>query len=604
MLCNGSNPWRVLMSFSFVCGACLLVLPVVVIASATAAISTLELVSDDEAKPALDTKPSLEATHTEVKPLVPMKDGNTGRLHTFKLAPNGELVAGVTFDRDYLQVYSPELKLVREIPLEFPATAIAIEASGNYVIGGGGKVARISATGEVLVEGPAPHLSGQSAEEAKEKLVAEYKKQMEEVREVYSQQTERIKEQIERLEKKKEEKGDDFAKRDQTRLESLSQQLEQYETIIEQQFSIEIDDDTLRYMLDSQTRIPSLTVSGDDVFVAVSTGRGYAIWRVDSNLENGTKVIENLSGCCGQFDFYAMNDKLFLAENTKFQVGIYDRDGKHLNGFGSRAGADEAGFGSCCNPMNVICTSEGDILTAESSIGKIKRFNQAGELVSVVGKARIGGGCKHVALGFDESRNRYYIQYQDKNKICILLPNEEAEAVMGEINAQRKEAAAQLTKLDGRWERVKAEEKAAEDDESQAAASGSTVVTASGEFSMEDYMAMQTDFSTLTFNSAGQSLRGEFAAANDQGGGILAQLFGGGENAQRPPVKYTTVPQSFADGQLKMDLEDESGLISHELLAKVSGDTLTVTFLSEYSNSAKPLVFQRPAVNTSTESGE
>jgi hypothetical protein len=579
--------------------------------SVSAMDESVALVADKE------TKASFDATHTEVKPLVPKRDGKSGQLHTFKLTSEGHIVAGVTFGQSYLQVYSPDHELIREVPTDFPVTAISIEPAGTFLIGGGGQIARLSATGEVLKKSQAPHMVGQSAEEAKQKMIDAYKKQMEEAREIYSQQIEMIQEQIDRLVKKQEEKGDKFSKRDQSRLDSLKEQLTQYNMIVEQQFSAEIDEESLKYMLESQTRIPSLATSGDDVFVAVSTGRGYEIWRTDPNFENATKVIEDLSGCCGQFDFSAANGHLFLAENTKFQVGIYDRDGKQLSGFGERAGSSEAGFGSCCNPMNVICTSSGDILTAESSIGKIKRFNQAGELVSVVGKARIGGGCKHVALGFDESRNRYYVQYEDKNSICVLMPHGEAEVAMAEVNKNRQAAVLETAKLDGSWERVKGEEKpaakaeaaaeieAAAETEAAAQVQGAVIIGNAGEsFSMEEYMAARTDFHVLTFESATKKLKCEFAAAKGQQAGIVAQLLGGGETGERSPVTYTLVPQTLADGQVQVDLEDGSGLIEFEMIAKLEGDTLTVTFVDPYSPNAKPLTFKRAAVNTSTSTGE
>lgn len=565
------------------------------------------LAFDDSTAPVVDkdTKTSFDATHTEVKPLVPKREGKSGQLHTFKLTPEGNIVAGVTFDQNYVQVYSPDHELIREVPTDFPVTAISVEPSGTYLIGGGGQIARLSANGEVLKQSPAPHMVGQSAEEAKQKMIDAYKKQMEEAREIYKQQIDQIQEQIDRLVKKQEEKGDKFSKRDQSRLDSLKEQLTQYKTIVEQQFSAEIDEESLKYMLESQTRIPSLATSGDDVFVAVSTGRGYEIWRTNSNFENATMVIADLSGCCGQFDFYAANGQLFLAENTKFQVGIYDRDGKQLSGFGERAGSSEAGFGSCCNPMNVICTSAGEILTAESSIGKIKRFNQAGELVGVVGKARIGGGCKHVALGFDESRNRYYVQYEDKNSICVLMPHSEAEVVMAEVNKNRQAAALETAKLDGNWERVKGEEKPAANADAAEQPQGGVIIGNAGEsFSMEEYMAARTDFQVLSFDSATKKLKCEFAAAKGQQAGIVAQLLGGGETGERTPVTYSLVPQTLTGGQIQMDLEDGSGLIEFEMIAKLDGDTLTVTFVDPYSPNGKPLTFKRAAVNTSASTGE
>jgi hypothetical protein len=163
------------------------------------------------------------------------------------------------------------------------------------------------------------------------------------------------------------------------------------------------------------------------------------------------QLATGLSGCCGQFDIQANEDYLLLAENTKFQVGMLDHDGKRISSFGksSRLGGD--GFGGCCNPMNVRCCDNGDILTAESSIGTIKRFNQAGELVGLIGKAKIGGGCKHVALGFDKARDRYYIQFEDKNGICVLVSKSEATALTEDEIAAKKAKEGLGSKLVGNW---------------------------------------------------------------------------------------------------------------------------------------------------------
>ncbi len=134
------------------------------------------------------------------------------------------------------------------------------------------------------------------------------------------------------------------------------------------------------------------------------------------------KIVEDLGGCCGQMDIQASKDNLLVAENGKFQVGIYDRDGEMTKSFGKRDRKSPEGFGSCCNPMNVRCCADGTILTAESSIGDIKRFSPEGKMVGYIGRAKIAGGCKHVALEFDAARNRYYMQHQDKGHICVLVP--------------------------------------------------------------------------------------------------------------------------------------------------------------------------------------
>jgi hypothetical protein len=190
------------------------------------------------------------------------------------------------------------------------------------------------------------------------------------------------------------------------------------------------------------------------VLLTLYVNRGYEVWRTSSTFEKSGRVIDGLRGCCGQMDIITKGDKILTAENTKFQVGFYDLTGAKLTSFGKRHSEDENGFGSCCNPMNVLCCSNGDIITAESSIGHIKRFSDKGDLLAVIGRARIGGGCKHVALGHDEKRDRYYVQYQDMNHICIMLPNAEAAPLVAELDRKLKAAEDAALKLVGRWVEV------------------------------------------------------------------------------------------------------------------------------------------------------
>ncbi len=154
--------------------------------------------------------------------------------------------------------------------------------------------------------------------------------------------------------------------------------------------------------------------------------------------------------CCG-------ND-LMVAENTKFAVTTYDRDGTQKATFGQRDPKSINGFGSCCNPMNVRQDVDGSILTAESSIGNIKKYDAEGNLLAYIGKAKIGGGCKHCALAHDAKRDWYYMQHEDAHHICVLVPADEApEFTQDELQAkQARDGLGQ--KLVGTWKQDGAEE--------------------------------------------------------------------------------------------------------------------------------------------------
>ncbi len=225
---------------------------------------------------------------------------------------------------------------------------------------------------------------------------------------------------------------------------------------IKQSFDSMMGEDALSRLM----RSTGLSVTGQDVFVScpVSKGYGYTIYRLNHDLEEAKAVLEDVGGCCGQLDIQSDGTHLIVAENTAFQVGIYDRDGTRLKGFGKRSREDDEGFGSCCNPMNVRCCANGEILTAESSIGHIKRFSKEGEFLGFVGTASIGGGCKHVAIGFDSSRNWHYMMNVDRSHVAVLVPKDMAPSENDEERESREAMEGLGRKLIGTWELIEKSE--------------------------------------------------------------------------------------------------------------------------------------------------
>ncbi len=386
----------------------------------------------------------LTSTHQQTSVFAPKLDGKAVTLSTFRVRPNGQIVVGVAplspagqADSEwvgFVQVYSPTLELVNQIGLPFQPDALDIDTSGNMYVGGEGQLAKLSASGDVLLKAAAPNLEGRNIEQIKEDLVFQTQQQQERSREVYQKQMAVIQSQIEKIEAIDE---DDRSKSDISRLASYAKRLEVYERLSEGK--LKVDEKIIASRIKSQFKVTSIAVTASDLFVATnaSTGTGYVVYRMDHELKNAECILEKLRGCCGQMDVHALGDKIYVAENTKYRVGVYDRDGKEVRSMGQRLNKDNQGFGGCCNPMNVLCCPDGSVLTSESTLGKIKRFDADGELVGNIGTAKIGTGCKNVAFGFDESRDRYFVQYKDKNSICILDRVEGAEhAEDSEVEAQ------------------------------------------------------------------------------------------------------------------------------------------------------------------------
>lgn len=371
-------------------------------------------------------------THRQFRTIKPQIEGKPLRLLSFCMANNGNVIA-VCQQSEAINFLIPasyssgaqqkagdegivvsidaagEQSVFCKLP--FIASAIACAPDGAFYAAGSGKIAHLSSDGSLVKITNAPNVQDEEemlrqAEEGAKKMKEKYTK-------AYEEQISTIKERMNEIEAKEEDKR---TRTDKARLQSYEQQLQMYQSVIDQ---MGFTADTI---LQQAKRITAIAANENDVFVSCGslTNSGYTVWRTNRALEGATAVVESIGGCCGQMDLQCCEEGFAVAENTSFQVGIYDRDGKRMSGFGKGDRNSKDGFGSCCNPMNVYPVSKGEILTAESSIGHIKRFDSTGKFVSYVGQAKIGGGCKHCSLGYDPASDQYYMMHEDANSICVL----------------------------------------------------------------------------------------------------------------------------------------------------------------------------------------
>jgi len=392
-----------------------------------------------------------EATHKQARSIAPMVEGRPVKLETFCVGPDNNLwmcCAGTGADKGLVMVYSGEGTMLNSFPLKFIPQALNFSPDGKLFVAGSGKIAKMTSEGKVELEIDAPNIGNQ--EEALAALKKENEKRIREQTKASRAQLDRLEEQIAKLEIVPEDEEEKAKTRRERRLKLLNVSKKQFEDAATNMTqAIDQTGSMARW-----ANATGLAATEDDVFVScpMLTGYGYGIWRLDHNLENPKVIMDGVGGCCGQLDIQTDGENLLVAENTKFQVGFYDRDGKRLNGWGKRSRNDDEGFGSCCNPMNVRCCANGEVLTAESSIGHIKRFSQAGEFLGFVGTAKVAGGCKHVAIGFDPTRNWHYMMNEDRSHVAVLVPRKDAPAESEEEKLSR-EALASLGKyIYGTWE--------------------------------------------------------------------------------------------------------------------------------------------------------
>ena len=402
-------------------------------------------------------------THRQATKIIPTLDGEPIKLNTFCLDLNGTILAAcggkqssyvIKDDGSYEPVALDQPNVLLRLDstgqelnrweLPFMPSAVDVAPNGDIFVAGVGEIARISGS-QIASTGIAPHMGDIEAFTAQ--AVEQAKKQAEQFSKMFDDQVEQLKERIAKIEEIEE---GERSRIQIAQLEAFQQQVEMYETAGEQRAAA-IDPEAV---VANAKQITSIAVSDQDVFWVCKNieGSGYSIWRTDHQFENGTEVVSGISGCCGQMDIQCCNDKLVIAENTSYQVGIYDRDGEAVTNFGSRDRSSKKGFGSCCNPMNVCPLPDGSILTAESSIGHIKRFDQDGNFLDYVGKAKVAGGCKHCALGYDSNSDQYYMMHEDESSILVLANQASLPAETEEEKLAAKLMSEFSTRFLGTWE--------------------------------------------------------------------------------------------------------------------------------------------------------
>lgn len=414
-------------------------------------------------------------THKQVRVIEPQVDGQRVSLTTFSMDRHGNLLlccgpalrqsttrptlplirtgSASADPTGTIQVISPSGRVVRTIPLDFVPTAIDVDPAGDIFVAGNGQVRKLNADGKILATAKTPNI--QDMAKLKEQLREEAKKRAEQSIAIYKKYVTGVNDRIKSLTEIPEERRTD---EDKTRLDQYRRQLRFYSDQLKRIKDTASKVVNVDALIKSKLKVTGLAVSDRDLFICcpAATGYGYDVWRVDHQLQHPHVVLKQLRGCCGQMDIQCCKDDLVVAENTKFDVAVYDRDGKQQLVFGKRDRKSLEGFGSCCNPMNVHCCSNGDFLTAESSIGNIKRFDASGKLIARIGQARIGSGCKHCALAYDEKRDRYYMMHEDEHHICVLVPLSEAPGLTDEERSAREARDGLGKKLIGKWELVSA----------------------------------------------------------------------------------------------------------------------------------------------------
>ena len=398
-------------------------------------------------------------------------------MQAFCLSPEGHLLAAVQGAAGEIVVLNPDGEQLKVIPLPVQPDAINVAPDGRILVGGEGQVLFLHADAKVLLQCDAPQVAAvlKNKEQLREQVIAQMKSSVAslsqqvdtmrsqaerlltaEASEVTRQELELLGKQAETLaaiEKSartaEQKRGlrlrrrlaglirqgleSQLSERRRTQLAAYRKQIEEYEKYAR---DFELTDEgierTLQQRLRQKARISSIGAAGDDVFMATGAqqGYGFAVWRLNRDLQEPQEIVTGLRGCCGQMDVQANEHGLFVAENARHRVGHYDRNGQLLGTWGQRDRKSVQGFGGCCNPMNVAFGSDHSVYTAESSSGRIKCYDETGTLRELIGSVDLVPGCKNVSIAVSHDGDHVYMLDITRNHIVVMARKSAVEEEM------------------------------------------------------------------------------------------------------------------------------------------------------------------------------
>ena len=183
-------------------------------------------------------------THKQARVIKPMCDGQPVELNTFCLDKHGNILACVGGDSvqyvmnadgsqqvktisspQQLQMYSSDGTFLRAVDLPFRPTALNTAADGSIFVAGEGKVAHVSAEGQLLTTVDSPHIGDMDS--FRQRIEDAAKKQMEGSKSRFREQVTRIEERITTLKEKPE---GELTELDKRRIVTYEQQKSIYET--------------------------------------------------------------------------------------------------------------------------------------------------------------------------------------------------------------------------------------------------------------------------------------------------------------------------------------------------------------------------------------
>lgn len=161
--------------------------------------------------------------------------------------------------------------------------------------------------------------------------------------------------------------------------------------------------------LGENARITSVALApfAGEVWVADAGQRLVARFRpggqVAGTIGGGTRARPEFLVPSPRFDLAAGPDAMWVVDPGRQSVCRYGADGRRAAAWGE-AGMTLKGFSGCCNPSHIAVLPNGDLVTSEKGLARVKVHRASGELVgAVAGPAQLADATGGLDLAVDST---------------------------------------------------------------------------------------------------------------------------------------------------------------------------------------------------------
>lgn len=169
------------------------------------------------------------------------------------------------------------------------------------------------------------------------------------------------------------------------------------------------------------TVITSIASLEDWVFVADAGNRRVLRLDTHGNLEDQFEGKRNAADAHGfiipsaYFDLAVYQDELWVVNPGMHALENYTPEGT-LRGFWEKASMKIDGFSGCCNPAQICIDRQGNFITAEKGLVRIKIYKPSGELIGVIAPPdKFKSGTYYAPeVAVDEQGTVYALDFETK----------------------------------------------------------------------------------------------------------------------------------------------------------------------------------------------